>query len=193
MGRFFRRLPLDKPVIRNNYSFQVVQPSEPLSANATYPIYPTDAQAPLDPSELGWAKTMKGDENLIASEGKRWLRDITGTLVEVVDPEPSSNPESEVTPSMVWLRSERQTLRRLPKSGAVIFTIRVYQTPVMELVKEPGVPGRMASAIRSWPDDVAVYVFSISCLRCKFRCTDDLMLVRLGIRRRMLSLGSWIT
>ena len=38
-----------------------------------------------------------------------------------------------------------------------MFTIHVYQFPVVELAKEQGVPGRMASAIRSWPEDVAVY------------------------------------
>ncbi|KLJ09367.1 alpha-1,2-mannosyltransferase [Blastomyces silverae] len=56
-----------------------------------------------------------------------------------------------------WFRSERQSLRRLPKSGAVVFTIRTYFMPVVEIAKEPGVPGRLASAVRSWGDDVARY------------------------------------
>lgn len=54
-------------------------------------------------------------------------------------------------------RSERQSLRRLPKSGAVVFTIRTYFEPITEIVKEPYVPGRLASAVRSWGDDVAEY------------------------------------
>jgi alpha-1,2-mannosyltransferase len=57
----------------------------------------------------------------------------------------------------IHFRSERQTLRRLPKSGAILFTIRPYFINVMEIAEEPGVPGRLASAIRSWPDDVAHY------------------------------------
>ncbi|KAF3272319.1 hypothetical protein TWF970_010139 [Orbilia oligospora] len=56
-----------------------------------------------------------------------------------------------------WFRSERQTLRRLPRSGGVVFTIRTYFHPVTEVAKEPYVPGRLASAIRSWGDDVAKY------------------------------------
>ncbi|KAF3179172.1 hypothetical protein TWF225_007699 [Orbilia oligospora] len=56
-----------------------------------------------------------------------------------------------------WFRSERQTLRRLPRSGGVAFTIRTYFHPVTEVAKEPYVPGRLASAIRSWGDDVAQY------------------------------------
>ncbi|KAJ5744856.1 hypothetical protein N7533_009726 [Penicillium manginii] len=39
-----------------------------------------------------------------------------------------------------FFRSERQSLRRLPKSGAVVFTIRTYFEPITEIVKEPYVP-----------------------------------------------------
>lgn len=56
-----------------------------------------------------------------------------------------------------FFRSERQSLRRLPNSGAVVFTIRTYFEPVTEIVKEPFVPGRLASAVRSWGDDVSRY------------------------------------
>ncbi|ODM18663.1 hypothetical protein SI65_05280 [Aspergillus cristatus] len=56
-----------------------------------------------------------------------------------------------------FFRSERQSLRRLPRSGAVVFTIRTYFEPITEIVKEPYVPGRLASAIRSWGEDVSRY------------------------------------
>lgn len=56
-----------------------------------------------------------------------------------------------------YFRSERQSLRRLPRTGGVVFTIRTYFVPVTEIVKEPHVPGRLASAVRSWGDDVARY------------------------------------
>jgi hypothetical protein len=54
-------------------------------------------------------------------------------------------------------RAERQTLRRLPRTGAVVFTIRTYFHPITEIAQEDYVPGRLASAIRSWGDDVARY------------------------------------
>jgi len=57
----------------------------------------------------------------------------------------------------IHLRFERQTLRRLPETDAILFTIRPYLIPVTELADEPSIPGRLASAIRSWPDDVAQY------------------------------------
>jgi hypothetical protein len=56
-----------------------------------------------------------------------------------------------------YFRSERQTLRRLPRSGGVVFTIRTYFHPITEICEEPYVPGRLASAVRSWGDDVSKY------------------------------------
>jgi hypothetical protein len=45
----------------------------------------------------------------------------------------------------------------LPKSGGVVFTIRTYFHPITDIVQEPYVPGRLASAIRSWDEDVSRY------------------------------------
>lgn len=56
-----------------------------------------------------------------------------------------------------YFRSERQTLRRLPRTGAVVFTIRTYFHPVTEIAQEDYVPGRLASAVRSWGEDVRRY------------------------------------
>ena len=56
-----------------------------------------------------------------------------------------------------FFRSERQSLRRLPRSGAILFTIRTYFEPITGIVKEDYVPGRLASAVRSWGDDVSRY------------------------------------
>ncbi|KAI9712310.1 MAG: hypothetical protein M1820_001523 [Bogoriella megaspora] len=56
-----------------------------------------------------------------------------------------------------YFRSERQSLRRLPRSGGVVFTIRTYFHPMTDICQELYVPGRLASAIRSWGDDVSKY------------------------------------
>lgn len=56
-----------------------------------------------------------------------------------------------------YFRSERQSLRRLPRSGGVVFTIRTYFHPITEIAQEDYVPGRLASAVRSWGDDVSRY------------------------------------
>jgi dimethylamine monooxygenase subunit A len=49
--------------------------------------------------------------------------------LEVIDGE--SSPETRL-----WVRTERQTLRRLPQTGAVLFTIRVFQCRLDELQRE---------------------------------------------------------
>lgn len=150
MTRFFRRLPVDKPVVRNNYSLQVV--ARPGS----------DGADPLDPNELAWAKTMKGDEDVeegyepgFLHEGGESPDGASGGNGDFFRATNLKDHTEPVDPVQVRLRVERQTLRRLPKTGAIVFTIRVYLTPLEDLVKEPDVPGRLASALRSWPEDVA--------------------------------------
>lgn len=62
-----------------------------------------------------------------------------------------------ITPEQLYFRSERQSLRRLPKTGAVVFTIRTYFLPVTEMCEEPHIPRRLLDGIESWTDDVRAY------------------------------------
>jgi len=48
-----------------------------------------------------------------------------------------------------WLRSERQTLRRLPGTGALLFTIRVQTAPLAVLVQRPARARSLAEWLRS--------------------------------------------
>lgn len=57
----------------------------------------------------------------------------------------------------VFLRIERQTLRRLPETGAICFGIRIYQNPVGDLKAEPETAKRLAAAVRQLPDSVLHY------------------------------------
>ncbi|CDR41447.1 CYFA0S07e02234g1_1 [Cyberlindnera fabianii] len=59
--------------------------------------------------------------------------------------------------NQIWYRSERQSVRRLPLTGACVFTIRTYFIPMVEMCKEPHVPQRLLSGIESWSDDVREY------------------------------------
>lgn len=144
MSRFFRRMPVDKPVTRNNYFFQVVKHPGQQSQD--------DPAVHIDPTELSWARTMHGFEDKKDFERAAHIREEKEVVLENVAERKSSEP---LDPSTVFLRTERQTLRRLPKTGAIVFTIRVYQTRVADLAREPGVPGRLASSIRGWSEDVA--------------------------------------
>lgn len=58
---------------------------------------------------------------------------------------------------MVWLRMERQTLRRLPRSGDVLFTIRVHVRPLHTLATHPERAAALAAAIRAMPPAMHQY------------------------------------
>jgi hypothetical protein len=66
-----------------------------------------------------------------------------------------------ITPANVGeklcLRVERQTLRRLPASGAVLFTIRTHVTQLREAIRDAKSAQDLATAVRTMPDDVARY------------------------------------
>ncbi|KAM0756363.1 hypothetical protein T439DRAFT_27473 [Meredithblackwellia eburnea MCA 4105] len=127
MERFFQKMKVDKPVQRNNYFFQT---------NGVLPWNP--ASGPED----AFDQSLHGvnPELLPTSTDPSWTR-----------PAPVSNATD------VWFRTERQTLRRMPKTGCILFTIRSYLDPVSSMVHEPGVPGRMASALKHWPDSIKAY------------------------------------
>jgi hypothetical protein len=56
-----------------------------------------------------------------------------------------------------WLRIERQTLRRLPVTGAVVFTIRTYQRRMTDAVHCPGRREQLATVLTSLPAETAEY------------------------------------
>jgi hypothetical protein len=61
-------------------------------------------------------------------------------------------------PADLWVRMERETLRRLPATNGVLFTIRGFQQPLVDYVR--GGADRAATLhalIRRLPDDVARY------------------------------------
>jgi hypothetical protein len=68
-------------------------------------------------------------------------------------PLPPAQPQAE-RPEDLWLRSERQTLRRLPRSGAVLFTIRVQQARFTALAARPDVAAALAARIRAQPAEL---------------------------------------
>lgn len=57
----------------------------------------------------------------------------------------------------LWLRVERQTLRRLPSSGAVAFGIRSLVRPLAEIAAEPGVAAALADRVREMEPGMAAY------------------------------------
>ncbi|KAI5954712.1 hypothetical protein KGF57_003735 [Candida theae] len=111
MNKFFRRLTVESPVVRNNYFIQ------------------TD-------NHLDWSSSIGSEED--ANVGWNTAPDATDV-------------------NNLFFRSERQSLRRLPRTGAVAFTVRTYFIPMVELCKEPYVPRRLLNGITSWDEDVNEY------------------------------------
>ncbi len=62
-----------------------------------------------------------------------------------------------VDPEDLYLRVERQTLRRLPETGAILFTIRTYVRPLPDGVTAKHDRERLADALEAMPDDVRTY------------------------------------
>jgi hypothetical protein len=57
----------------------------------------------------------------------------------------------------LFLRVERQTLRRLPVSGAVLFGIRVHVYPLGDVITTPEIAAGLAGAVRALPPETAHY------------------------------------
>ncbi|PWR22415.1 DUF3445 domain-containing protein [Zavarzinia compransoris] len=57
----------------------------------------------------------------------------------------------------MFLRSERQTLRRLPVTGAILFTIRTYQCRLDAVAAEPARAAILADALDAMPPETLAY------------------------------------
>lgn len=66
-------------------------------------------------------------------------------------------PDASAAGEGIWVRVERETLRRFPRTGAVLFTIRTHLSRVDELAENPDDLARLAEAVGALPPDVAAY------------------------------------
>lgn len=81
---------------------------------------------------------------------RNWSVHPTPTLF-APDPPPPQALRDDQLPTHLWLRTERQTLRALPRTGAVVFTIRVQHAPFAALASAPEVAARLAARLRAQP------------------------------------------
>jgi len=63
----------------------------------------------------------------------------------------------DTVPDRLHLRVERQTLSRLPRTGMVLFTIRVHSTPIARAVPDGATAVRLLDALRALPPAMATY------------------------------------
>ena len=75
-------------------------------------------------------------------------------------PEHRGHPKpitAERAGAQLWLRVERQTLRRLPRSGDVVFGIHTYVDPLADALDSPEAARALAARIREMPEAMARY------------------------------------
>ena len=74
-------------------------------------------------------------------------------------PDLMSRDEWQVDPAsdQLWYRAERQSLRRLPRSGGIAFTIRVHICNLTALLPVEGALESLWSAVETVPDDLRRY------------------------------------
>lgn len=113
----------------------------------------------------GYAETLERpvDQFFAHLKPGRLTRRLNWTVVE--DPAPFQ-PEriashvpitADNAGAHLWLRVERQTLRRLPASGAVVFTIRTYITRIDAAIGDATAAAELAALLRDTPAATLAY------------------------------------
>ncbi len=86
---------------------------------------------------------------------------VSSDALHAPDPAPMRAAIQELdpgrAPELLFTRVERQTLRRLPASGGALFTIRVWLTPLGEVLADPEGRARFARAWRAASPDFRAY------------------------------------
>jgi hypothetical protein len=116
------------------------------SAAAIHGPVPTYADDLADKVDRYLARLRPG----VIGVRRNWSIHDSPTLHAPVRPDP---PERTDPPGL-WLRSERQTLRALPRTGAVLFTIRVQQTRFASLAERPDIAAALARRLRAQPAEL---------------------------------------
>ena len=65
--------------------------------------------------------------------------------------------ERPLTIDQLYLRVERQYLQRLPKTGAIAFSIRTYITPITEVTKDKDIALALQTSVGSYSPEVSKY------------------------------------
>lgn len=77
------------------------------------------------------------------------------TTPDLFQDAPEIAPDAIVTPKQLVVRRERQTFTRLEKSGAVLFTVRTYMTPLTELGTVE--LKALKSQVLGWEEEIRIY------------------------------------
>lgn len=65
--------------------------------------------------------------------------------------------DAGITGQHVWLRLEHQLLMKLPRSGSVLFGIRIEVVPLSEMMRDVGATSRLARLVATMSEEAATY------------------------------------
>lgn len=122
--------------------------------HAPVPFYKEQLQAPTN----GFFDQMPVNE--IFSR-RNWSLHNNPSLRQDGTEKMSDGPPNHITSvnagEYLWLRVERQTLRKLKETGAILFTIRIHLRQLKHVVKFEGIANRMAKALSALPPEMQTY------------------------------------
>lgn len=105
-------------------------------------------------------RIFEGLRSDLVLERRNWTL-LNSDALHTPTPEPIRARIGEIDPAeagrVLNLRVERQTLRRLPQTGAALFTIRVWLAPLKSLTNDPARLAAFARAWRAAPADFRAY------------------------------------
>ena len=132
IDRFFDRMRVGAPVWRRN-----------MSLKPTHALF-------LPISKLAASK----------SAASPAISDISPAIGDVSsrggDGSPSTSSIGE-DGSPFWIRSERQTLTKLPRTGAILFAIRTQIAPLSVLRRRPDIAEGIATMYESWDEEMLAF------------------------------------
>ncbi len=93
--------------------------------------------------------------------GTAWIRANWGLSAS---PERNQHPARllprllpPLDPAGTWVRIEHQALLALPRSGAILFGLRIERRPLSRIAGDPSIASSLARTIRSMPESMAAY------------------------------------
>lgn len=92
---------------------------------------------------------------------RNWSLHDSPALRQDGTPSKKPKPSKQFNPKNVgenlWLRVERQTLRKLEITGAILFTIRIHLRQLKQIVNYDGVAERLSQSLSALPSEMHEY------------------------------------
>ena len=122
--------------------------------HAPVPLYKEQLQNPVD----NFFNQMPRDEIFTR---RNWAIHDSPTLHQNGTEPNIDNAENPITKenagNRLWLRVERQTLRKLNESGAILFTIRIHLRQLKNIITHDKAAKRLATALATLPPEMHNY------------------------------------